>query len=245
MIFLAVPPQAIRTASSKSLTGTGALHQIAVSRGADHIIHSPAVGRELGDIDDLLHIVNGGHALRHPVLGIGIQNTADGLVQGIEFAVGDKGAIDGDGVCGEPEHHLLVRHSGIPRENNGMWGKGFEVGPADRTRSSEQCGKTGGGVFLADGLLLGLLVLGGSRIGGGCSGSGGGGDGRGGDGCARDGLSDVDSLEGGDKGLDLGGVRLDSGGLQDGRNALLGDVLASRVEHHSAVDILHLNQLLI
>ena len=125
-----------------------------------------------------------------------------------------------------------------------MKGKGFGVGSEDGTRSSEQGGKTSGGLFLADGLFLGLLLLGRGGLGGG-SGSGGGGGRRGDDGCALDSLSDVDSLERGDKGLDLGGVGLDSGGGQDGFDSILGDVLASRVEHHSAVDILHLNQLLI
>lgn len=112
-------------------------------------------------------------------------------------------------------------------------------------RSSEQGRETGGGLFLTDCFLFRLGGCGGRGVcccGGGCGGCGGC---RRGDSCACDGLLNVNSLERSDQCFDLGCVSLDSSGSQDGLDGVLGDVLAGRVENHSAVDILHLIQLLL
>ncbi len=117
--------------------------------------------------------------------------------------------------------------------------------PVRPTESSEQSGESGSSLFLADCFLFGLLGCG-SGCGGSGGSSGGGGSGCGrGESCASDSLFDVDSLERSNQCFDLGCVSIDSGGGQDGLESVLGDVLASRVEHHCTVDILHLFQLLI
>ncbi len=112
-------------------------------------------------------------------------------------------------------------------------------------RSSEQSGETGSGLFLTDSFLFGLVGSCGRGVcgsGGGCGGCGGSRRGR--DSGACDGLLDVNSLERSDQCFDLSCVSLDSGGGEDSVDSVLGDVFAGRVEHHSAVDILHLIQLL-
>ncbi|MDO5852774.1 MAG: hypothetical protein Q4Q62_01675 [Thermoplasmata archaeon] len=108
--------------SQASLTGTSLVHVAAGGR-ADHVVKGPAVRRELGDVQDLLHVVVGDDALGDHAVGVALQDAADAVRDGREVAPGDQGAEDGDGVGGEPQDQFLVVGQAV--SSGCRTGKGF------------------------------------------------------------------------------------------------------------------------
>ncbi len=66
----AAPPQTNRTTSSKSLTGAGLLSDVTVRGRPDHIVEGSAVRRQLRDVGDLAHLVDGYDAFGHAVVRV-------------------------------------------------------------------------------------------------------------------------------------------------------------------------------
>ena len=113
MMRHAAPPHAKRTASSKSLTDAHPLAQVPVGGGADHVVQTPAVRCQVGDVEDLLDVVLRDHALGDAPVGVGIEDRAYRIVDGAELPAGDERPVDGDGVGGKPQNDpLVIRHRG-------------------------------------------------------------------------------------------------------------------------------------